>query len=116
MIGPRPALTHYPKRAAPEFPLCATKTLFDSAIVDKLKDQPPPPTTNRPPVTFFESLPLDNRCNTESNMSDHGEVEVENPSAVYTMLPKDALSEMGTVKLFNKWSYDDVEIRDISLT
>lgn len=49
-------------------------------------------------------------------MSDHGEVEVENPTAVYTMLPKDALSEMGSVKLFNKWSYEDVEIRDISLT
>jgi small subunit ribosomal protein S5e len=49
-------------------------------------------------------------------MSDHGEVEVENPTAVYNMLPKDALAEMGSIKLFNKWSYEDVEIRDISLT
>jgi small subunit ribosomal protein S5e len=24
--------------------------------------------------------------------------------------------EIGTVKLFNKWSYEDVEVRDISLT
>lgn len=49
-------------------------------------------------------------------MSDHGEVEVENPTAAFTMLPKDALAEMGSIKLFNKWSYEDVEIRDISLT
>ncbi|RHZ66826.1 Severe Depolymerization of Actin [Aspergillus turcosus] len=49
-------------------------------------------------------------------MSEHGEVEVENPSAGFQALPKDALAEMGTVKLFNKWSYEDVEIRDISLT
>ncbi|KAF7177964.1 hypothetical protein CNMCM7691_006450 [Aspergillus felis] len=49
-------------------------------------------------------------------MSDHGEVEVENPSGAFQALPKDALAEMGTVKLFNKWSYEDVEIRDISLT
>lgn len=46
-------------------------------------------------------------------MSDNGEVEV---SAVSQMLPKEALAEQGTVKLFNKWSYEDVEIRDISLT
>ncbi|EAL90833.1 40S ribosomal protein S5, putative [Aspergillus fumigatus A1163] len=49
-------------------------------------------------------------------MSDHGEVEVENPSGAFQALPKDALAEMGTIKLFNKWSYEDVEIRDISLT
>jgi hypothetical protein len=49
-------------------------------------------------------------------MSDHGEVEVENPSGAFQALPKDALAEMGSVKLFNKWSYEDVEIRDISLT
>lgn len=48
-------------------------------------------------------------------MSDHGEVEVEN-TAAFQVLPKEALAEMGTVKLFNKWSYEDVEIRDISLT
>ncbi len=49
------------------------------------------------------------------NMSDTGEVEVENPSG-YQVLPKDVTSEIGTVKLFNKWSYEDVEVRDISLT
>lgn len=48
-------------------------------------------------------------------MSDNGEVEVENPSG-YMVLPKDVTAEIGTVKLFNKWSYEDVEVRDISLT
>ncbi|KAN0070790.1 Ribosomal protein S7 domain containing protein [Elaphomyces granulatus] len=49
-------------------------------------------------------------------MSDSGEVEVESPSGFYPVLPKDVQSEVGSVKLFNKWSYEDVEIRDISLT
>lgn len=49
-------------------------------------------------------------------MSDTGEVEVENPSALYPVLPKDVQAEVGSIKLFNKWSYEDVEIRDISLT
>jgi len=48
-------------------------------------------------------------------MSDNGEVEVENPSG-HTILPKDVTDEIGSIKLFNKWSYEDVEIRDISLT
>ncbi|MCJ1414937.1 ribosomal protein S5 [Xylographa parallela] len=48
-------------------------------------------------------------------MSDNGEVEVETPNG-YLVLPKDVTEEIGTVKLFNKWSYEDVEIRDISLT
>ena len=48
-------------------------------------------------------------------MSDHDEVEVENPGG-YQVLPKEVVSEIGSVKLFNKWSYEDVEIRDISLT
>lgn len=47
-------------------------------------------------------------------MSDAGEVEVA-PSA-YQTLPKDVAAEIGSIKLFNKWSYEDVEIRDISLT
>lgn len=47
-------------------------------------------------------------------MSD-GEVEVETPQG-YPVLPKDVTNEIGTTKLFNKWSYEDVEIRDISLT
>jgi small subunit ribosomal protein S5e len=47
-------------------------------------------------------------------MSD-GEVEVEAPQGVVS-LPKDVVNEIGSVKLFNKWSYEDVEIRDISLT
>lgn len=47
-------------------------------------------------------------------MSD-GEVEVEAVQA-YPVLPKDVTQEIGSTKLFNKWSYEDVEIRDISLT
>ena len=47
-------------------------------------------------------------------MSD-GEVEVETPQR-YPVLPKDVTNEIGSTKLFNKWSYEDVEIRDISLT
>jgi small subunit ribosomal protein S5e len=46
-------------------------------------------------------------------MSDNEEV-VENPSG-YTVLPKEVTDEIGAIKLFNKWSYEDVEIRDISL-
>lgn len=49
-----------------------------------------------------------------ANMSDAGEIEVEN-SALYEVLPKDVVKEVGNVKLFNKWDYD-VEVRDISLT
>jgi small subunit ribosomal protein S5e len=48
-------------------------------------------------------------------MSDNGEIEVEAVSG-YQVLPKDIVQEIGSVKLFNKWSYEDVEIRDISLT
>lgn len=48
-------------------------------------------------------------------MSDNGEVEVDTPSN-NNVLPKEAIDEIGTIKLFNKWSYEDVEIRDISLT
>ena len=47
-------------------------------------------------------------------MSD-GEVEVEAPQS-YPVLPKEVTNEIGSTKLFNKWSYEDVEIRDISLT
>jgi small subunit ribosomal protein S5e len=48
-------------------------------------------------------------------MSDNsGEVEVE--SRGYAVLPKDVTDEIGSIKLFNKWTYEDVEIRDISLT
>lgn len=47
-------------------------------------------------------------------MSD-GEVEVEQPQGV-PVLPKEVVAEIGSIKLFNKWSYEDVEIRDISLT
>ncbi len=47
-------------------------------------------------------------------MSD-GEVEVEAPQG-YPVLPKEVTAEIGSTKLFNKWSYEDVEIRDISLT
>lgn len=47
-------------------------------------------------------------------MSD-GEVEVEQVQG-FSVLPKDVVQEIGSTKLFNKWSYEDVEIRDISLT
>jgi small subunit ribosomal protein S5e len=47
-------------------------------------------------------------------MSENGE-EVE-VSPGYSVLPKDVVEEIGSTKLFNKWSYEDVEIRDISLT
>jgi len=50
-----------------------------------------------------------------ANMSDAGEVEVESQSG-YAVLPKEVTEEIGSIKLFNKWSYEDVEIRDISLT
>jgi hypothetical protein len=48
-------------------------------------------------------------------MSDSGEIEVEAVSG-YQVLPKEVTDEIGSIKLFNKWSYEDVEIRDISLT
>lgn len=48
-------------------------------------------------------------------MSENGEVEVEG-GAAYPVLPKDVAQEIGTVKLFNKWTYEDVEVKDISLT
>jgi len=48
-------------------------------------------------------------------MSESGEVEVE-AVQTYQVLPKDVTDELGSIKLFNKWSYEDVEIRDISLT
>jgi small subunit ribosomal protein S5e len=47
-------------------------------------------------------------------MSDAGEVEVDSP--LHTILPKEVTAEIGSTKLFNKWSYDEIEIRDISLT
>jgi small subunit ribosomal protein S5e len=47
-------------------------------------------------------------------MSDSGEVEVA--TAAFPVLPKEVSDEIGSIKLFNKWSYDDVEIKDISLT
>ncbi|CDO56534.1 hypothetical protein DV451_001641 [Geotrichum candidum] len=34
----------------------------------------------------------------------------------FTDLPADLIAESGSVKLFNKWSFEDVEIKDISLT
>lgn len=49
-------------------------------------------------------------------MSDNGEVEVEAPNGNFSVLPKEVTDEVGSIKLFNKWSYEDVEIRDISLT
>jgi len=48
-------------------------------------------------------------------MSDIGELEEVVAPISQNILPKDVAAEIGTVKLFNKWSYEDVEIRDISL-
>jgi hypothetical protein len=68
-------------------------------------------------LTYDElDFPPDSHSSNTANMSDNGEVEVEVPSTASTVLPKDVQSEIGSVKLFNKWSYEDVEIRDISLT
>jgi hypothetical protein len=47
-------------------------------------------------------------------MSESGEVEVA--QAAFPVLPKEVSAEIGSIKLFNKWSYEDVEIKDISLT
>jgi small subunit ribosomal protein S5e len=66
--------------------------------------RPSSSTTNHPQASV----------NFTPNMSDNGEIEVE--SSNYQVLPKDVVSEIGSVKLFNRWSYEDVEIRDISLT
>ena len=48
-------------------------------------------------------------------MSEHSE-EIEVEASGYQVLPKEVTDEIGSIKLFNKWSYEDVEIRDISLT
>ncbi|KAJ1971059.1 ribosomal protein S5, partial [Dimargaris verticillata] len=32
------------------------------------------------------------------------------------VLPAEATSETGTIRLFNKWTFEDVEVKDISLT
>lgn len=101
LIGPAAALARpHSKRAHLEFP-CQTSSHHR---------HPTPSHRHRPPPSL-ESLP-DKQV---SIMSDHGEVEVESTGA-FPVLPKDALAEQGTIKLFNKWSYEDVEIRDISLT
>lgn len=34
----------------------------------------------------------------------------------FTKLPQEVVAESGSIKLFNKWSFDDVEVKDISLT
>jgi len=44
------------------------------------------------------------------------DTEVVETGAGSQILPKDVTAEIGETKLFNKWSYDGVEIRDISLT
>ncbi|KAI1136563.1 40S ribosomal protein S5 [Hypoxylon sp. FL0543] len=68
-----------------------------------------------PPSTFDPfSTPISCLNARTIKMSDNGEVEVE--STTYQVLPKDVVSEIGSIKLFNRWSYEDVEIRDISLT
>lgn len=69
------------------------------------------------PTSTNSSICHHQQHQTIANMSDNGEeVEVESPNEGYPVLPKDVTAEIGSVKLFNKWSYEDVEIRDISLT
>ena len=49
-------------------------------------------------------------------MSDSGDIEVDS-APVYSSLPTEVTDQIGQgIKLFNKWPYDDIEIRDISLT
>lgn len=62
-------------------------------------------------------LPTDHRIQQRqiSIMSDNGEVEVENPVSSWPVLPSEVTKEIGSIKLFNKWTYDDVECKDISL-
>ena len=59
--------------------------------------------------------PIHNTKSAIATMSDSGEIEVEAVQG-YQVLPKEVTDEIGSIKLFNKWSYEDVEIRDISLT
>lgn len=45
--------------------------------------------------------------------------DVDNMSDVApdtNVLPQDIAQQAGQIKLFSKWAYDDVEVRDISLT
>jgi small subunit ribosomal protein S5e len=44
-------------------------------------------------------------------MSDAGET-IE----TYDILPKEVTKDVGTIKLFGRWDYVEVEVRDISLT
>lgn len=67
------------------------------------------------PTTYLTTLTKRQFQSFIANMSDNGEIEVEAVSG-YQVLPKDVTDEIGSIKLFNKWSYEDVEIRDISLT
>ncbi|KAF3184131.1 ribosomal protein S5 [Orbilia oligospora] len=48
-------------------------------------------------------------------MSDVEEVEVEAPATFSNVLPKDVTDEIGSVKLFNKWTYEGVTVSDLSL-
>ena len=108
LLAASSALTHRPlSEAHLEFP-CAQRHI--SAARNRRRR-----ITNDTVRHLHVSLPRQ-QVHTSSKMSEHGEVEVENPAAAFQVLPKDAIAEMGTVKLFNKWSYEDVEIRDISLT
>ena len=69
------------------------------------------PTRQLQPTTIAKKSAIFIMSDNEENASSEGE-NVE----VYHALPKDVVEEIGSIKLFNKWSYEDVEIRDISLT
>ena len=57
------------------------------------------------------------RYHNQFTMADDNGDDVQEVSTGATpVLPKEILDQQGQVKLFNKWTYEDVEIRDISLT
>ncbi len=65
----------------------------------------------------FQHSRLTTRRSHRLKMSSNGEeVEVEVPTSNYPALPKDVQSQAGIVRLFGRWDYSDVEVRDISLT
>jgi hypothetical protein len=102
------------KRAEKEKPYRLTLSSFRSSSSQTVRDQffePHEANSRFPPI----SISNHNTKVSIAIMSDNEEIEVEAVSG-YQVLPKEVTDEIGSIKLFNKWSYEDVEIRDISLT
>ncbi|PPJ49831.1 hypothetical protein CBER1_03332 [Cercospora berteroae] len=89
-------------------------TLPITATVHPTRRHPTPSALFAVSQTFLLATSRPPEQSNTAKMSD-GEVEVEQ-SPNYNVLPKDVVENIGQTKLFNKWSYEDVEIRDISLT